>query len=55
MEHSRIVGIPRIEDSLIGRYVEVSPSTRKPRGHKLMLGDHSRVGIELPSGQAGSE
>lgn len=35
----------RIEESLIGRYVEVHTSARKPRGHKLMLGDHSRVGI----------
>jgi glucose-1-phosphate thymidylyltransferase len=49
MEHSQIVGIPRIEDSLIGRHVEVSPSQRKPRGHKLMLGDYSRVGIDLPA------
>ncbi len=35
----------RIEESLIGRYAEVHTSARKPRGHKLMLGDHSRVGI----------
>ncbi len=46
LEHSRIVDIPyRIEDSLIGRNVEVTRSPRKPKGYKLMLGDYSRVGI----------
>lgn len=38
----------RIEESLIGRSCEVTTSQLKPRGHKLMLGDHSRVGV-LPS------
>ncbi len=46
LEHSRIVGIPsRIEDSLIGRFVEVTRSPIKPRAIKMTLGDHSRVGI----------
>lgn len=35
----------RIEDSLIGRHSEICPSTAKPRAYKLLLGDHSRVGI----------
>jgi glucose-1-phosphate thymidylyltransferase len=49
LEHSVISDVRgRIEESLIGRHAEVHTSTRKPRGHKLMLGDHSRVGI-LPS------
>jgi glucose-1-phosphate thymidylyltransferase len=49
LEHSRIVEVRgRIEESLIGRYSEVFTSTLKPRGHKLMLGDHSRVGV-LPT------
>ena len=47
MEHSQIVGMPRIEDSLIGRHVEVGRSDARPRGHKLMLGDYSRVGVDL--------
>jgi glucose-1-phosphate thymidylyltransferase len=47
MEHSRIVGMPRIEDSLIGRHVEIGRSDARPRGHKLMLGDYSRVGVDL--------
>jgi len=45
LEQSRIRGVGRIEDSLIGKEVEVSPSTALPRAHRLMLGDHSRVSI----------
>lgn len=46
LEHSQVIHVPgRIEESLIGRYAEVHTSSLKPRGHKLMLGDHSRVGI----------
>jgi glucose-1-phosphate thymidylyltransferase len=46
LEHSVISDVRgRIEESLIGRYAEVHTSPHKPRGHKLMLGDHSRVGI----------
>jgi glucose-1-phosphate thymidylyltransferase len=46
LEHSRIVDIPgRIEDSLIGRYVEIHTSPIKPRAYKFMLGDHSKVGL----------
>jgi len=47
MENSRIVGVShRIEDSLIGRNVEINHAPLKPRGYKFMLGDFSRVGIE---------
>ena len=35
----------RIENSLIGRNVEITRSPLKPRAHKLILGDYSRVGI----------
>jgi glucose-1-phosphate thymidylyltransferase len=45
LEESTIRGVGRIEDSLIGKEVEVSPSTRLPKAHRLMLGDHSRVSI----------
>jgi len=46
LEHSRIIDIPqRVEDSLIGRYVEICRSPVRPRAHKLMLGDYSNVGI----------
>ena len=45
LEESTIRGVGRIEDSLIGKQVEVSPSSALPRAHRLMLGDHSRVSI----------
>ncbi|MDQ3701813.1 MAG: glucose-1-phosphate thymidylyltransferase [Chloroflexota bacterium] len=35
----------RIEDSLIGRNVRLRRSEAKPRGHKLLLGDNSEVGL----------
>ena len=35
----------RIEDSLIGRNVEVHPSQVKPRAYRLVLGDHSKIGL----------
>jgi len=45
-ERSRIVGIPRVEDSLIGRDVEVLRSATRPRATRLMLGDDCRVDLE---------
>jgi len=46
MERSQILHVPhRIEDSLIGREVTVARSRSKPKAYKLMLGDHSKVGI----------
>jgi len=46
LDHSRIVDVEqRIEDSLIGRNVEITRSPLKPRAYKLMLGDHSKVGL----------
>ncbi len=46
LEHCVIVGIPyRIEDSLIGRHVEIRRSPYKPKAYKLTLGDYSKVGL----------
>ncbi|MFQ5885772.1 MAG: glucose-1-phosphate thymidylyltransferase [Anaerolineae bacterium] len=46
LEHSRIIDVDgRIEDSLIGRYVEITRSPKKPKAYKMTLGDHSKVGI----------
>jgi len=46
LEHSRIIDVEsRIEDSLIGRYVEITRSPKKPKAYKMTLGDHSKVGI----------
>jgi len=45
LEQSTITGIRRIEDSLVGKQVEVAPAHTKPRAFRLVLGDHSRVGL----------
>jgi glucose-1-phosphate thymidylyltransferase len=46
LEHSTVRGLPsRLEDSLIGRNVEVSRSPLKPKAYRLMLGDNSSVGV----------
>ena len=46
LEHSRIVDIPqRIENSLIGRNVEVVRSPLLPKAYKMTLGDNSKVGL----------
>lgn len=46
LEKSSILDIAaRIEDSLIGKNVEVSRSLLKPKAYRLMLGDNSRVGV----------
>ncbi|MFJ5974384.1 glucose-1-phosphate thymidylyltransferase [Streptomyces sp. NPDC093060] len=42
---SSISGVRRIEASLIGRNVEVTPAPRAPAAHRLILGDHSKVQI----------
>jgi glucose-1-phosphate thymidylyltransferase len=46
LEHSTVRSLPhRLEDSLIGRNVDVSRSALKPRAYRLMLGDNSSVGV----------
>lgn len=46
LDNSVIVDIPsRIEDSLIGRNVEVRRSPIKPKAYKMTLGDNSKVGL----------
>jgi glucose-1-phosphate thymidylyltransferase len=45
LENSAVRGVGRIEDSLIGKAVEVTTSSVQPRAHRLMLGDHSKVSL----------
>jgi glucose-1-phosphate thymidylyltransferase len=46
LEHSRIVDISqRIENSLIGRSVEITRSPLLPKAYKMTLGDNSQVGL----------
>jgi dTDP-glucose pyrophosphorylase len=40
-----IEGVARVESSLIGRHVEVTPAPSVPRAHRLVPGDHSKVPI----------
>ncbi|MBW3605146.1 MAG: glucose-1-phosphate thymidylyltransferase [Actinobacteria bacterium] len=51
LEHSVVLDgvtiqdIGRMEDSLVGRQAHVVRSERRPRAHRFMLGDHSRVDL----------
>ncbi|GGX20013.1 glucose-1-phosphate thymidylyltransferase [Streptomyces lomondensis] len=45
LRDSSILGVGRIEASLIGRHVEVTPAPSVPSAHRLVLGDHSKVQI----------
>jgi glucose-1-phosphate thymidylyltransferase len=45
LRDSSIEGVRRIEASLIGHHVEVTPAPRVPKAHRLVLGDHSRIQI----------
>lgn len=45
LEQSKILGIPRIADSLIGKLVEVRRSETRPVATRLMIGDHSVVDL----------
>ncbi len=45
MRGASIQGVRRIEASLIGHDVEVTPSPMVPKAHRLVLGDHSKVQI----------
>ncbi len=45
LRESSITGVRRIEASLIGRNVEVTPAPAVPAAHRFVLGDHSKVQI----------
>ena len=46
LENSQIIDLPgRLEDSLIGRNVEINRSPIKPKAYKMLLGDNSKVGV----------
>ena len=46
MENSSIMNIPgRIEDSLIGKNVEITRASARPKTFRFVLGDNSRVGL----------
>lgn len=45
LRDSCLSGVRRVEASLIGRNVTVTPAPRVPAAHRLILGDHSKVQI----------
>lgn len=46
LENSQIIDLPgRLEDSLIGRNVQINRSPIKPKAYKMLLGDNSKVGV----------
>ena len=46
LENSQLLDLPgRLESSLIGRNVEIGLSPIKPKAYKMILGDHSKVGV----------
>jgi glucose-1-phosphate thymidylyltransferase len=46
LQDSRIIEIPRLVDSLIGREAVVTRSETRPRATRLMVGDHSQVDLD---------
>ena len=46
MEGSRVLDIPRLEDSLIGREAVVRRTQLRPRALRLMVGDHCQIDVE---------
>ena len=45
LESASVIGVRRVEASLIGRHVEITPAPRVPAAHRLVLGDYSKVQI----------
>ncbi|MDA0632786.1 glucose-1-phosphate thymidylyltransferase [Nonomuraea sp. MCN248] len=43
LPRASITGVSRVEASLIGHEVQVTPAPDTPRAHRLVLGDHSQV------------
>ena len=46
MDGSRVLQIPRLEDSLIGRETVIERTSRRPRALRLMIGDHCQIDVE---------
>jgi glucose-1-phosphate thymidylyltransferase len=46
LDDCSVLGVGRLEDSLLGHHVEVSRTDRRPRATRLMVGDHSQIDLE---------
>lgn len=45
LENAKIIGIKRMDESLIGRDAEIILTDRKPKAYRVMIGDSSRIGL----------
>jgi glucose-1-phosphate thymidylyltransferase len=45
LDDCRVLRAGRLEDSLLGRHVEVTRSDRRPRATRLMVGDHGQIDL----------
>jgi glucose-1-phosphate thymidylyltransferase len=45
LSDTQVIGAGRLEDSLLGRQVEVTRSERRPRATRLMVGDHCQIDL----------
>jgi len=46
MDDSKVLDIPRLEDSLIGREAVITRTQQRPRAIRLMVGDHCQIDVE---------
>jgi glucose-1-phosphate thymidylyltransferase len=46
MDDSKVLDIPRLEDSLIGRESLITRTQSRPRALRLMVGDHCQIDVE---------
>ena len=46
LDDCRVIGVGRLEDSLLGHHVEVIRSEQRPSATRLMLGDHCSVDLQ---------
>jgi glucose-1-phosphate thymidylyltransferase len=46
MDGAKVLNIPRLEDSLIGRETVIDRTNRRPRALRLMIGDHCQIDVE---------
>jgi glucose-1-phosphate thymidylyltransferase len=45
LDDCRVLDAGRLEDSLLGRHVEVTRTDRRPRATRLMVGDHGQIDL----------
>jgi glucose-1-phosphate thymidylyltransferase len=46
LERVQVLGVPRVQDSLIGRDAIIRRSRTRPKALRLMVGDHSQIEVE---------